>query len=373
VTGLDIMVGSVYKAYNVSGRVVEATTGQPVANSTLRLFHRNLAGGWASSHIFEPLPVTDKDGEFKIPGLVPGRFFLSVLPQEGVNLYAPVVDFEIKDEDLSGLEVRVAPGATVSGRVVVEDCDNCEATLGGIELLAEADDILGPDGVRDQPLSRQATVRSDGGFEISGLRQGGFRLSLVTGSEAWRHFDIVRLELSEPNDRILNDKETDPLSDHFAIGNKQLTGLRVLLKRHNARITCHVNTLVTVIPQGTLLMVRLARRMDGNPPDGVASSTDAMFYEVDPHGYAIIDDLDPGDYQLSICDEFSELELTERKKVVVERNVELRVSIDLDLGRIGSSEARNSVEGPESLNCAPSVLGGEHDPEPVRHAGPVDR
>ena len=62
---------------------------------------------------------TDSNGVFCIDNLAPGRYCVSVY--HGSDYYCEPFFFEVTDQDLTGLELRLHRGAVVTGRAVIEE------------------------------------------------------------------------------------------------------------------------------------------------------------------------------------------------------------------------------------------------------------
>ena len=64
---------------------------------------------------------TDANGKFRLEGLQPGRYTLSTFAAGLDNsTYSEPSPFEISDSDVTGIEIKLRRGATISGVAVVE-------------------------------------------------------------------------------------------------------------------------------------------------------------------------------------------------------------------------------------------------------------
>ncbi|MBI4556045.1 MAG: carboxypeptidase regulatory-like domain-containing protein, partial [Candidatus Hydrogenedentes bacterium] len=144
----------------VSGRVVLESDGSPVAG--IKVVAEAGAGPEASEYT-----RTDKNGDFLIAALAPGRYFLFTTGAKFVPIKGPV---EIKvptDRPLNSLEIRVTEGGSVAGRVF--DADTGEG-IGGVNVLARA--LQGR-----LPRQAQPATDSSGRYQLDGLLPGSYTIT----------------------------------------------------------------------------------------------------------------------------------------------------------------------------------------------------
>ena len=67
-----------------------------------------------------PNTNTDLQGEFKVSGILPGRYRLYARAGGGENEQLATADVEVVDQDLSGLTLMLAKGADITGRILVD-------------------------------------------------------------------------------------------------------------------------------------------------------------------------------------------------------------------------------------------------------------
>jgi protocatechuate 3,4-dioxygenase beta subunit len=155
--------------FDVSGRVFDAETGQPVTNAFLNLMPANANG-------FNANDRAEADGTFRIRNVVPGSYRLMVT--------APSVDrnkpptsvtrlLDMTNGAVSDLVIRVGPGSTVKGTV---------KSAGGPV----------PEGVQVSLTQRAAegaynaftaTTDEDGAFEILHVGPGSYELGANPGRQ----------------------------------------------------------------------------------------------------------------------------------------------------------------------------------------------
>ena len=107
---------------SISGKVVDAATGEPVR---ARLFVSDTLSDF-DYHAKEK-GVTEKDGTFALDGLRDRVYFLQARPTKS-TLYGVdgIVEVDCSKASIDGLVLNVAPGCAVSGRVTISDGSEVE-------------------------------------------------------------------------------------------------------------------------------------------------------------------------------------------------------------------------------------------------------
>ena len=118
-TGIDIKMADAMKTYDVFGRVVNADTGQPMAGVRMS-FGSLMDGGKRIGAVGSFGNQSDAQGEFHIPGVLPGKYAAFASREQDSDLYSEPVLFEIGDEDVTGLVVKMKRGGSISGVAVIE-------------------------------------------------------------------------------------------------------------------------------------------------------------------------------------------------------------------------------------------------------------
>src|SRR5918912_4629350 len=173
-TDVDITLGRLAKAFKASGRVVNAATGQPVPGATfsygvVEAGNGRLLGAGRRAQ-------ANARGEFQIEGLLPGTYGVYAAGDGAGggaddNTYSDVTTFQITDADASGLEIRLRPGASVSGVVTVEgvsDPARAAQIIRGLTLSVYPDQRQ----AASAPRFDRVQVNPDGSFTATGLRPG---------------------------------------------------------------------------------------------------------------------------------------------------------------------------------------------------------
>lgn len=175
ITGVDITTGRVEKAYTVRGRVVDADTGKPMANQECGYgsvshtddgdFLNSTASGARS----------DDKGEFRIDGVVPGKYVAILDISKSGEFYSLPTSFEITDGDISGVEIKAYRGASISGTVTIEGLSEQEAATKFSEINLV---FTVPTEIRilQQP---EIKITSDGSFRTTGLQPGKAQVDFI--------------------------------------------------------------------------------------------------------------------------------------------------------------------------------------------------
>lgn len=318
-SGINFTVGTRFRAYKVTGRVVNAETGEPI-KSYIETGH-NVNGGYHSSYAQNGPADTDSNGRFSIQGLLPGSFYVNAHFVEATGLYPTPVSFEIKDQDIEGLVIKAHRGVTISGTVSVAGTritGDIESKISQLKLKASE-----TRGGTSSPLEREGVVGRDGSFKIVGLRPGNFELSLAY-TDASEYFSLLRVEYAA------DDKNVSTAAGEFdehapvPLNKNGLEGLRVVLGYRNGRIKIHVEIANGKLPVGVRLMAWITHDNSTSMP------------ELDSNGDYVKEGLPPGEYQIQIGD--GSRRFTENKVVKIANNGEARVSFVVDASKI---EPRN--------------------------------
>ena len=186
VTGVDITVAEAMRAYFVSGRIVDAETGQPV--NMMDIGYGKIMEDGRSSGMASNASRSDANGGFQI-SLPPGKYSLFGGVSNGDYFTDPMM-IEVADKDVSGVEIKARRGATISGVVMMEGAYDRSvlARLPSLTLYAyrRSEDSR-------SAISRYARINPDGGFRISGLPPGKITLSL-SGQFGANKFSILRID-----------------------------------------------------------------------------------------------------------------------------------------------------------------------------------
>lgn len=298
-TNIDITLASAPRTFSVSGRVVDGETGQPVTNVPISLMkiiiidarNSQASGGGTAVR-------SNSDGEFVLDKLPAGKYSISIQPPPESNLRAESVRFDLVDQDVTGLVIKAASGATLSGTVVLErprDGSHAGAPPAWLSVYLR-NDAAGFS-------SNQGTqLKPDGSFKIGGLTAGMVGFSVGTWSPYGdaRPIRILRLE---------RDGVDQPDGIKIQAG-EHVTGIRIIAAYSSGSIRGVVKLENGILPPSGHLVVSVSRAGDNSPNDGG--------YEPDARGRFLISGLATGTYELRISAYIPEWRQTPRitKQVV---------------------------------------------------------
>jgi len=307
-TSIDIKVGKPAKTFTVSGRVVYADSGAPVEGAicgygALMPDGKNIGGYSYSSR-------SDKTGAFILQGLLPGKYgSFSIIEGEN-DYYSEPVPFEITGEDISGIEIRLLRGATISGVVVVEGTDDPEVLARIAKLQVWA---LPKEGYR--MTLNAAKIASNGSFLASGIKPGRVSLS-INSYPPQKGFQLIRVERDG-----VEQTEGIEITD-----GAQISGVRMIIAYGTARIRGQVKFESGRMPEGERLMVA-THNLGASTPQGRSA------VEVDQRGRFEIAGLVAGEYELHIYS----IKLSTgqggnltKQTVIVTDNADIEVTITVD-------------------------------------------
>lgn len=274
---IDIAVGNLLKTYMVTGRILDAD-GNPLPNVRLGIVsmredgsvRTNGTGPWSS----------DSSGEFRIEGALPGHYQLVPQVDASSNSYGDSIDFDLRNENLSGIEIRMTRGATISGSVIVDG--NKDSTLPDQLSDLGLSVFMPPPGRGMDGGSSRSRVNRDGSFKLSGLRPGKARIFLTSFSPKFSNeFTILRIEH--------NGAERQ---EGINVGpGEQITGVRITIGSGTGVIRGEVK-----IEGGQLEGVRLY--VDYRHTKSTPNSYSVI--EPDARGRFVIEKLVAGDYELLV-------------------------------------------------------------------------
>jgi 5-hydroxyisourate hydrolase-like protein (transthyretin family) len=143
------------RGWAISGRVIDAATGSPIANTNVTLSGES-AGMTHSAY-------TQADGTYYLPAGTPGGW--SVEAGRGSVGYLPAsIATTIGDSDVRGLTIALSPGSGLSGRVTAETSGNPLANI-EVAVFREGGDQVA-----------WATTDSNGRYSTEALPAGAYEV-----------------------------------------------------------------------------------------------------------------------------------------------------------------------------------------------------
>jgi len=312
-TKIDITVSETVQIFSVSGRIVDGETGKPVPNVAIGLSRiTTIDANNSSSHGGGTGARSDPQGEFRLEKLPAGKYSISIEPLPASDLRAEPVTLDVVDQDVTGLVIKCATGASLSGTVIFEGTRDKNATTAleraFISALIRRDDV-------NTSWSRAEWIPRDGSFRLGGLQAGIANFSVGTMSNA-KGLMISRVErdgIAQPNGIQIQTAE-------------QVTGISVILVYINGSIRGMVRLENGTLPSSGRLIIQLTK--PGDP------SVKVQPWIVDSRGHFLIEGLAAGSYELTVtayAPEWRQRSPTAKQTVTVADGVATEVIVTLDL------------------------------------------
>ncbi|HKQ72371.1 MAG TPA: carboxypeptidase regulatory-like domain-containing protein [Blastocatellia bacterium] len=330
-TDVDIDLPEPEQTCEISGRVVDADTGQPVASVKVgvgSLSDGRPSGGWVGDGA-----SSSTNGEFRLSGVLPGKYSLfansdhSYAPtgrpgaNDGAGFISEPVILNVEG-DVQGVEIKVTRGASISGVVVIEGTNDPKI----LSKLSQASLYVSIHTGRQTFTGSGSTrVNSDGKFHFRGLQAGKASLSLS------RSPNMEGIVLA----RIEHNGAATPDGIGIEAG-QQVTGVRVVLAHGAFKVRGELKVVGVAEPESLRFRV-IATRVD--MPLQYGTSVD-----VDARGRFVLENILPGEYEFRVSPGFavdftsldpriSRLIFSFRAKVVVVGADQQPVVLVLDLSR----------------------------------------
>ena len=274
---VDITLGRPMQTFSASGKVIDGEKGVPIPN--LRFGLQRVTG-----QRFEMVPMqvaSNALGDFLIEGLIPGKYNVYLyqgLPQSPYpDMRAESLTFDVVDQDVTGLTVRLLKGGSLSGVVVLESDD--KAVHQKFQQLQLRAYVAQGSGFGQSSMS---PISPDGSFRLGGLGAGTANMYLTEQrGPLVKGFVIARVE----RDGILAPQRGVELKD-----GEHVTGLRVFVAHGTASIRGVVKIENGSLPPEAQIYVRLTKPGENfsniQPP------------RVDTRGRFLMESLPAGTYEL---------------------------------------------------------------------------
>lgn len=272
-TGVDITLGSTVQTFAAAGRVVDEA-GQPVTNIAVAVRHADpRLPGFSGQAV-----VSNTNGEFRITSLPPGQYTTIMMPRGETEIWAESVTFDILDQDVSGLLIKLHKGASITGTLVLENSEDRAARA----KLSQLQINVFVQASQPNAGGRRMTIASDSSFRVTGLPPGNATIYLDSRNvPANKGFSIVRVE-----------KDGLPQHSNLPVkAGEQLTAVRVVLAYGSGVINGTVRIDNGTLPPGARIFVRVHRLGERNPIQLFST-------EVDSRGRFRIENVPLGTYDI---------------------------------------------------------------------------
>ncbi|MBS1789094.1 MAG: carboxypeptidase regulatory-like domain-containing protein [Acidobacteria bacterium] len=304
--GIDIRLDGPLKAYAVTGKVLDSQSGQPVPGVTVSVarearngrFGPPQPGGGSSG-------ASNEKGEFKITGLMPGKYAASATPYSfsggtpttGEFYSGESTSFEISGSDASGIELKVIRGASIAGIVSIEGSNDPTIISKLSQLMVFANSRgaqqnqqrQGPgQGGSTSGRTSLSAVSPEGMFRVSGLAPGTARLSINGGGFGGSGGGAFRLVRIERNGSPIN-------GDIELTSGEDVGGIRIVVGYGSAVIQGRVVVTGGTLPPNARLNVSARSLSNSMPTAGGGSNA-----RVEADGQFRIENLLPGTYEVRL-------------------------------------------------------------------------
>lgn len=275
---IDIVLGRALPTFSVSGRAVDGEKGLPVPN--LRFGVQRTMG--SRLDFVNVMANSNAQGDFIMEGLTSGKYSLFIWPNQGNEMRAETLSFDVIDQDISGIIVKVSKGASISG-VVVLDTEEKSVSAKLSELLVRGF-VMGPTGTGGMGSSAASPIAADGSFRLAGLPGGTANFTVGAQNSPFppKGFTLTRIERDgvAASGRGFEIKEGE-----------QVTGVRLVLSYGNASIRGVVKLENGSLPDGARIFVRVTKV--GETSSNLRSPT------VDLRGFFLMEGIPAGAYEIT--------------------------------------------------------------------------
>ncbi len=278
-TKIDITVAPAGQAFSVIGRVVDGETGKPVPNVAIYLekiliIDANSRSGYGGATDVR----SNADGEFRLEKLPAGKYSISIQPPPESDLRAEPVAFDVIDQEVTGLLIKTATGASLSGIVTLEGTRD-RNTVGALAPIWISVHLRneGLGFTSNQP----AQIKPDGSFRIGGLLAGNVTFSVGSWGPTG-NAKVITIS------RVERDGGVQPNGIQVQTG-ERISGIRIVAAYSSGSIRGVVKVENGTLPPSGDLVVGLNKVGDANWNSGGGTAVDAR-------GHFLIEGLAAGTY-----------------------------------------------------------------------------
>jgi len=285
---IDIKLGRQTTVYAVTGRIIDADSGQPLPGVyfSVGAVQQNQNQSYVSG-TSGPSSPTNSLGEFRMEGLSPGRYVLVLNPSNfnpnatsAPKVYSDPVPFEILEGDVTNLEVKAQRGLSISGVVIPEGITDKT-------VLAKISNVLLDGRVQPAPNTINifmggvtTRVGADGSFVLDGLSPGKVSIGLGYRGPDFPGFKISRIE----SEGVTQNRYVD-----LAPG-QNISGLKVYLSYGTGVVRGQLKVEGGTLAADAVIFISLMR------PGGASVSNS----QVDSRGRFLIKGIPAGTYEVTM-------------------------------------------------------------------------
>lgn len=239
VEGIDFKLAPMEKTYTASGQAFDPD-GQPEPGAYIdfSIFDTS-TNRWRGLSYGES---ANASGQFQFAGLLPGRYAVSGSPHPTRNEYSDLVPFEVKNEDVENLEIKLQRGAIISGTLVAEGVTD------SLTALREAKIFVRPVSLDSSYLPDRLIggfAQPDGKFQLSSLPPGKLRLEANSTT-----YKLHLLRIERDGAQLTETIDLKPA--------EQIANLRIVMAPATGALRGRL-ALTSELPEGAQLVVKVRR------------------------------------------------------------------------------------------------------------------
>ena len=227
--------------------------------------------------------TTNSKGEFHIEGLLPNTYIAYVFSPDQSDLYSDRANFDIANDNVTGLEIKMIRGASISGVVEVEGTRDPAVLARVSQIPLRVEGVSQDTATLIMTLMQGGgvgTINPDGTLRIGGVRPGRTRIVALPIPQL-KGFTLARVERNG-----VEIKELD-----VAQG-EQIRGVRLIFTYGTSVLAGHVEIKGGALPLNAYMTVRIVR--EGALPDEWWFAKQA---NVDARGQFSIEGVSEGNYR----------------------------------------------------------------------------
>jgi len=304
--------------FAVSGRVVDGVSGEPVSNLNLGLQRTAVD---RSDFMSGRFLSSDNNGQFKIEGLTPGKYGISIESGPNSDLRADPVAFEITDANVEGIVIKTVRGASVSGQIFLESDDkSIRSKLNQLALSANVS-VSANSQSSFRSYGKSVPIKQDLSFQVGGLQEGVVNFSVYSlGGGTSTGVAISRIE----RDGLVQSSGVEVKDG------EQVSGLKIFLTVNTGTIRGVVKTEHGELPPTARISLWLSNSgVEGGrmQPQPMPPAT------VDSRGHFIVEGVAAGTYEVNanVFIPDARRSFSAKQQVNVSDGVVSEVTLNIDL------------------------------------------